>query len=148
MTTITAGKNKNMGNINDVLTPEQIAILQSIADQAYLQFTEIVAESRDLDIETVWEIADGRVYTAQQAYELDLVDDIATYKQALSIIEEAMELKDITFVSYAPAYKKTFYELLMTAYSSIVPSVESLESQLIKTKLHPSTMRYPAYYYE
>lgn len=149
MTTITAGKNKNMGNINSVLTPEQKDILQSIADEAYLQFTEIVAESRELDIETVWEIADGRIYTALQALELNLIDEIATYNNAISDIKTyAMEDENIPIVYFSPEYKKSFYDYLLYAAKIFNPTAESLELNMIKERLLPSTLTYPAYYYE
>ena len=53
MTTFTAGKNKNMLNIDQPVTPEQKEIMQSVADECYEQFTQIVADGRKLPIETV-----------------------------------------------------------------------------------------------
>ena len=86
--TIHAGKNKTMGSITEPVTDEQRAIMQSLADECYEQFTGIVAESRKLDIEKVREIADGRVYSASQAKELGLVDEIAGFEEAVEIFKE------------------------------------------------------------
>ena len=44
------------------------AILQSLVDEAYEQFTGIVAEGRQMDIETVKHIADGNVYIQQNKH--------------------------------------------------------------------------------
>ena len=88
MTTITAGRNKNMGNYNSVLTDEQRAIMQSIADEAYEQFTEIVAKSRDMDINKVKTLADGRIYTAKQAKENGLIDFVFQFEEAKEDIRD------------------------------------------------------------
>lgn len=80
--TITSGPNKAMGSNYDELTPEQLAIFQSLIDEAYDQFTGIVAEEREMDMETVKKIADGRIYTAKQALENGLVDKIASFDDA------------------------------------------------------------------
>ena len=88
MTTITAGRNKNMGNYNSVLTEEQRAIMQSIADEAYEQFTEIVSDSRGLSISQVKELADGRIYTAKQAKNNGLIDFVLPFEGAKDDIRD------------------------------------------------------------
>lgn len=82
--TITAGKNKAMGSSTEKLTKEQKEILQSLVDEAYDQFTEIVANGRNMNIKTVKKLADGRIYTAKQAKKLGLVDQIGTYEEAVT----------------------------------------------------------------
>lgn len=84
ITTITAGKNKNMGNIDSPLTPEQRAIMQSLADECYEQFIGIVAEARNMPVRDVRPLADGRVYTAKQALRARLIDEIGTYDDVLA----------------------------------------------------------------
>ncbi len=80
--TITAGSNKAMGSITEPLTEEQQAIFQSLVDDAYEQFTVIVSEERKIDLNDVKKLADGRIYTAEQAIELKLVDFIGTLEDA------------------------------------------------------------------
>ena len=76
---IVSGPNKAMGSSGNDMTDEQRAILQSLVDEAYEQFAGIVAEGRNMDIETVKPIADGRIYSANQALELGLIDNVDTY---------------------------------------------------------------------
>jgi protease-4 len=90
--TITAGKNKAMGSYTDPMTPEQLAILQSLVDEAYGQFVSIVAEGRDMDIDQVVQLADGRVYTARQAKDLGLVDEIASFETAIATMQKDQDL--------------------------------------------------------
>jgi protease-4 len=75
--TITSGRNKAMGGYFDPMTDEQRAIFQGLVDEAYDQFTDIVAEERGLDAAYVRELADGRIYTAAQALENGLIDNIS-----------------------------------------------------------------------
>ena len=81
--TITSGKNKAMGSMTEPMTKEQKEIFQSMVDEAYDQFTGIVAEGRNMDLKKVRKLADGRIYTAKQAKENGLIDEIAdTYDDA------------------------------------------------------------------
>ena len=123
-TTITAGENKSMGSIAEPLTQQQKDILQSIADECYEQFTGIVAESRNLDINTVKKLADGRVYTAKQALENKLIDEISTYNDAYSsflvyIYENYDINKSIDEVYFEPEYKFSISDYLNSVFSNI-----------------------------
>jgi len=90
--TITAGSNKAMGSITEPLTEEQQAIFQSLVDDAYEQFTVIVSEERKIDLNDVKKLADGRIYTAEQAIELKLVDFIGTLEDARNHMMEEYDL--------------------------------------------------------
>ncbi len=75
---ITSGDNKAMGSAGEELTAEQRDILQSMVDEAYDQFVSIIVEGRGLSEDKVRELGDGRIYTAKQALEEDLIDGICT----------------------------------------------------------------------
>ena len=83
--TITSGANKSMGSNTEPMTDEQRAIFQSLTDEAYEQFVSIVAEGRGMSNEQVRELADGRIYSAQQAVDNGLVDEIGTFEEAVSL---------------------------------------------------------------
>lgn len=74
---ITSGANKDSSSLSD----EQIAIYQSQVDESYERFVEIVADGRGMSVDEVKALADGRTYTAKQALENGLVDEIATYEE-------------------------------------------------------------------
>jgi protease-4 len=96
--TITAGRNKAMGSSVQPMTEEQKAIFQSLVDDAYEQFTGIVSKERGIDIQTVKNIADGRIYTAKQALSLGLVDSIGTYHEAVADMKKTYDLKGCEMV--------------------------------------------------
>ena len=98
---ITSGDNKAMGSSGEELTEEQRAILQSLVDEAYDQFVEIVCVGRNMDDAAVRTLADGRIYTAKQALECDLIDAIGSLEEekAAFAAKEGFS-EDITY--YAP----------------------------------------------
>ena len=147
MNTITAGKNKNMLNIDQPLTPEQRAIMQSVADECYNQFTQIVADGRNLPLETVKTLADGRIYTAQQALQNKLIDEILTYEEAKTQMNENFpDLKNLTFSEFRYTKEKNFYNFIFDMYSNAKGSTS--KSNLVeKIIAEYSQMDYPAYLY-
>lgn len=96
---ITSGVNKAMGN---PLTDEQRAIFQSIVDEYYDIFVGVVAENRKLDLDKVYDLADGRVYSPNQAKELGLIDEIGTYEDAVADMVTTYDLQDATLYHQAP----------------------------------------------
>ena len=147
MNTITAGKNKNMLNIDQPLTPEQREIMQSVADECYNQFTQIVADGRNLPLETVKNLADGRIYTAQQALQNKLIDEILTYEEAKTQMNEYFpDLKNLTFSEFKYTKEKNFYNFIFDMYSNAKGSTS--KSNLVeKIIAEYSQMDYPAYLY-
>ena len=147
MNTITAGKNKNMLNIDQPLPPEQRAIMQSVADECYNQFTQIVADGRNLPLETVKNLADGRIYTAQQALQNKLIDEILTYEEAKTQMNEYFpDLKNLTFSEFRYTKEKNFYNFIFDMYSKAKGSTS--KSNLVeKIIAEYSQMDYPAYLY-
>lgn len=65
------------------------ARLDAFLDRVYAAFTDGVARGRDLSRDEVLEIAQGRVWTGQQAKELGLVDELGGFTRALALAKEA-----------------------------------------------------------
>ncbi len=76
---ITSGANKAMGSSGKKLTKEQREIMQSLVDESYEQFVNIVATGRNMPVDKVKPLADGRLYTAKQAKENGLIDEVSEY---------------------------------------------------------------------
>lgn len=147
MNTITAGKNKNMLNIDQPLTSEQRAIMQSVADECYNQFTQIVAEGRNLPIETVKTLADGRIYTAQQAKNNKLIDDVNEFSKAKEDMKNTLfEGKNINFTEYKYKEDKNFYKYLFDMYSS-VKGLNTQTEFIEKIMAESNQIDYPAFIY-
>ena len=97
---ITSGENKTIGSAAHAMTPKQEKILQSLVDEAYEQFTGIVSEGRDMKIDRVKKLADGRIYSASQAKKYGLVDEIMLLDEAKDVISSSLGEGEIAF--YAP----------------------------------------------
>ena len=83
-TVIKSGKYKDTGSMFRQMTEPEKEIWQSIIDQSYEEFVRIVAEGRDLPVDEVKTLADGRVYTGQQALDLKLVDKLGNLPEAIA----------------------------------------------------------------
>jgi protease-4 len=104
-TDVTSGKNKGMGGYFEPMTDEQRAIIQSLVDESYEQFAAIVAEGRGMGLDVLKGIADGRIYTAKQAKDNGLIDEVMTEKEAADAIRKEMGDDDmnISDVRFLPA---------------------------------------------
>ena len=132
---ITSGKNKSMGSGGLDLTDEQYDILQSLVDEAYDQFAGIVSEGRGIDIATVKKIADGRIYSAKQAKEKRLVDEIGTEDELKALIQKENKLSDDVVYDTAKSSGSKFLSNLMGSVQKIMPKSDSeLAVDIIENK--------------
>jgi len=90
--TIKSGPHKDMGSSARDITPGERELLQAMVDDIYHQFVSVVAEGRNMERDEVLEIADGRILTASQAYDLGLVDAFGTFYDAVT---EAAVMADL-----------------------------------------------------
>jgi protease-4 len=81
---IKSGAFKDAGSATRPLTEEEKAYFQNLIGNMYGQFVSAVAGSRKMNEEKVRQLADGRVYTGQQAKSDGLVDEIGTYQDAIA----------------------------------------------------------------
>lgn len=85
---VKSGALKNTGSMWHTATPEELAHLQSVIDDAYEQFVEAVARGRRMDPQDVRRLADGRIFTGRQALAEHLVDTLGDFEDALNIAAE------------------------------------------------------------
>ncbi len=65
------------------MSPKTATILQLNVDYLYQRFLETVAKARSADVDEISEIAEGRVWSGQHAYELGLVDNLGTLNDVI-----------------------------------------------------------------
>ncbi len=80
---IKSGPHKDILSPDRPMTEEERAIVQTMVDDMYNQFVTIVAEGRKMDPAKVRQLADGRIYTGNQAKALGLVDELGNMYDAL-----------------------------------------------------------------
>lgn len=95
---ITSGPFKDMGSPFRPMRPDERAVIQGIIQDTYDQFVSDVAKGRkaagvDLDVPKVRKLADGRVYTGNQALKVGLVDQLGDMHDAVTLAAELAEIK-------------------------------------------------------
>jgi len=80
-----SGKFKDTGSPYRPFTKDDRELLQGVINSIYIQFVTDVASGRGMDIDDVRKLADGRVYTGEQALENKLVDQLGTMRDAIDV---------------------------------------------------------------
>lgn len=108
---IKSGAFKDAGSPFRPMTPEERAIFQSVVDDLQARFVRLIVQSRRLPEERVRAAADGRIYTADQALALGLIDRIGYLEDAVAMAREAASLGEASIVMYRRPrdYRSNFY---------------------------------------
>jgi protease-4 len=109
--TVKSGEHKDMGSPFRTLTPDERAIFQSVIDDLQRQFVAKVADRRGIPLETARALADGRIYTAQQALDHKLIDGIAYMPDALDMVRRTIGVEHAKIIVYKRPreYRATYY---------------------------------------
>lgn len=83
-----------MGNGMQPLNSTEYKAMMRGVDRVYERFTSLVAEGRNLTIEKVLEIAEGRVWSGVQAQQIGLVDTCGGLNAAIAIAVDKADLGD------------------------------------------------------
>jgi protease IV len=102
-----SGNFKDMGSDKRNLSSSEINYVQDIINDSYTRFVTNVAKGRNMSIDSVRQIADGRVYTGQRAKELGLVDSLGGLYDAVDIAKNLTNVKGKVTIVYMnePAVK-------------------------------------------
>ncbi|GIW72100.1 MAG: signal peptide peptidase SppA [Planctomycetota bacterium] len=105
--TLRSGAHKDLGNPFRPMEQQERQLLQQLVDALHERFVEVVARGRapgparaGLDREAVQRLADGRVFTAQQALDLGLVDEIGYFEAARAACERLAQAPDASVIVY------------------------------------------------
>jgi len=110
---IKSGPHKDIGSPLRPLTPEGRAILQSVVDSVHAQFVRAVASGRSMEESKVRELADGRIYSGEQAKVMGLVDSLGNMDDAIDLVAKRAGIEGVPQVIYARARAKTWWERLL-----------------------------------
>lgn len=88
-----SGSFKDMGSPLRAATDDERKVFAGLISSVYDQFVKAIVESRHLDEKTVRALADGRVYTGEQALDKKLIDQLGSFQTALDLAADAAEIK-------------------------------------------------------
>jgi protease-4 len=141
-----------LGNLAMERSDEEKAIFQEMTDSIYLTFLDIVADGRDMTRDEVHEVAQGRVWTGSKGLEHNLVDKMATLKDAVESAAAIADVEEYRIVEY-PAIKSPIERLsdeinkmsdpdrqIKSAVNSVLPQMNVYKRMLenanwVQTKL-------------
>ncbi len=124
--TLKAGEFKDTGSPTRELTPEERAYLQSLIDNMHTQFIHSVAVGRKMKDDDVRSLANGKVWTGQEAKPLKLVDEIGDFRAAVEDTAKSVGIKGEPTLIRAEKERKSFLDLLFGDVSEYLPSREQL----------------------
>ena len=130
---IGSNKHSNMLNGLEPLDAQEVAFMQERVEDIYTKFTQLVSQGRDLPVEYVDEVGQGRVWTGADAVERRLADEIGGIADALDFAAAAADLSQYRIVEYPVA--KTPMEQFMAmiqgteaAVKAVADPMEALKS--------------------
>ncbi|AJC84099.1 signal peptide peptidase SppA [Campylobacter peloridis] len=92
--TIKAGTYKEAGTFMRKWNEDEKDFLQNLANQSYEIFTQFVAQNRNLDLNQTNSWADAKVFLANEALKLKLIDKIGNYEQAKKEVEKLAKVQN------------------------------------------------------
>jgi protease-4 len=97
---ISSGAEKGMGSPFRPVSDEERKIFQDMIDSMYGRFVSVVAEGRKMPTDRVRQLADGRIYTSQEAKEAGLIDHVGYLEDAFKQARTLANLDQATIVTY------------------------------------------------
>jgi protease-4 len=121
ISTYKSGQFKDIGTPNRAATEKEAKILQSLVRDSYQLFLDRVAQEREIEPERLKQLADGRVFSGQQAYENGLIDEIGTVDDAIDLAAQEAGLTKPSVVEYT--YGGGFFGgLIQSKMTTLLPS--------------------------
>lgn len=111
--TLKTGKFKDVGSPARTMSEEEKGMLQSVIESTHGQFVKAVAEGRKLPEEKVREIADGRIFSGEQAMANKLIDRLGTMQDAVAEAGRLGGISGEAGVIKAPKKKRLLLDMLV-----------------------------------
>lgn len=127
---VSTGPLKAEPDIDEPMADDVRASYQSLVDDSYDWFVDIVADRRQLERSDVLRLADGRVLTGRQALTEQLIDAIGDEVNALDWLKESHDIDDQKVSTYFPLpendWQKAMDLLGSTAKNLVASSLKSV----------------------
>ena len=135
------------------LSPEMASIVQALSIGAYDDFVQLVATGRGMSRDAVEQVADGLVWTGQEAAQNGLVDDLGGLEQAVAAAASlaGVEQWRTRRTSVPPSFESLFIEELSRSLTqSVLPKgawFQALANSFTPVVKSVSSLRDPAHLY-
>ena len=139
-TVFKSGELKDAGNPLRELNEKDREYFQSIVDDSYDQFLEVVSRERKMDKEKLKEYATGRVFTGRQAKEIGLIDSLGTFDDAIMMAARMAGIEGEPAI-VRKKERITFFEML-------IESIGKNELKEVKDELKGEYLDQPVLQYK
>jgi len=128
---IKTGEFKDTGNPARDLTPAEQAYMQSLIDNMFGQFIKAVADGRGLKYDDVKSIANGKVWTGEQAKDMKLIDSLGDFETAVADTAKSVGISGEPTLVRPEKDRRTLLDLLTGDLSQYIPGREKLMEQQV-----------------
>jgi protease-4 len=123
------GEFKDTGNPARDLTPAEQAYMQSLIDNMFGQFVQAVADGRGMKFDDVKSIANGKVWTGQEALSMKLIDNIGDFEAVVKDTAKSVGISGEPTLVHPEKDRKTLLDLMTGDWSQYLPNVEKAMEQ-------------------
>lgn len=118
-----SGEMKDAGSPTREMSEKERAYLQQLVSSLHGQFVRDVAEARGMELDVVGKLADGRIYTGEEAVKLGLVDRMGNLEDALEWAAELGGLEGEPEAIYPPRPKTNMIDYIMDSAAVRISSI-------------------------
>lgn len=129
---IKSGKYKDILSPTRAMTQEDRALLQGVIDSVHNQFIDAVAKGRNLPKDKVVKIADGRIFSGEQAQALGLVDQLGNFQDAIDTAAKMCGIVGEPRIQYPEKRRPSIWEFFVE--ESVSRIKEAVESEQFKVE--------------
>src|ERR1700678_2183154 len=126
---IKTGEFKDTGNPARDLTPAEQAYMQSLIDNMFGQFIQAVADGRGMKFDAVKAIANGKVWTGEQALSMKLIDNVGDFEAVVKDTAKSVGISGEPTLVRPDKDRKTMLDLLTGDVSQYLPNAEKMLEQ-------------------
>jgi protease IV len=123
------GEFKDTGNPARDLTPAEQAYMQSLIDNMFGQFVKAVSDGRGLKFDDVKSIANGKVWTGEQALSMKLIDNIGDFEAVVKETAKSVNISGEPTLVHPEKDRKTLLDLMTGDVSQYLPDVTKMMEQ-------------------
>jgi protease-4 len=123
---IKAGEFKDTGSPVRDMTPAERAYMQGLIDNMHEQFIDSVAKGRRMKVEDIKPLADGKVWTGEQAVPLKLIDQLGDFRAAVEDTAKSVGIRGEPTIVRPEKDRKSVLDLLFGDASEYIPDPSKL----------------------
>ena len=123
------GEFKDTGNPTRDLTPAEQAYMQSLIDNMFGQFIQAVADGRGMKFDDVKSIANGKVWTGEQALSMKLIDNVGDFQAVVKDTAKSVGISGEPTLVHPEKDRRTLLDLLLGDVSQYLPDTTKMLEQ-------------------